>query len=60
MSRLKRLVASGMTDGQIALALGRERGAVQRKRVEMKLLPGQSAVYTAMMARINYRRMVRA
>lgn len=60
-SKLRRLNAAGMTDGEIAMELGnnRTRGQVQRKRDELKLKPGQSGVFTAMMCRINYRRMAR-
>lgn len=56
IARLKRLVASGMTDSQIGEVMGRHRGSIGLKRRELDVRPGRSAVFDAMMARINKRR----
>lgn len=54
--RLRRLVAAGLTDGQIAEMMERHPKFIGTKRGALALKPGQSAVFTAMMARINARR----
>lgn len=59
-AQLRRLVASGMTDSQIGNTMDRKRTDICKKRNELQLQPGQTPIFTAMMARINYRRMVRA
>lgn len=54
--RLRRLVAAGMTDAQIGEVMERHPEFIGCKRRAKKLQPGQSAVFTAMMARVNARR----
>lgn len=56
LSALRRLVASGLTDGQIAEHLSRDRVVVCRKRKALDLKPGQSAAMTAAFRRIRARR----
>lgn len=55
---LKRLVASGLTDDQIGARMKRHKDLIRRKRKELGLEPGQSALHTAMMARYRYRRRI--
>ena len=57
---LRRLVASGMTDAAIGEAMSRSADVIRHKRGELGLERGQSAIFTAMMARIQWRRMARA
>lgn len=47
------------SDGELAKELGRNRECVRRRRNELNLPPGQPAALTAMMARINLRRLLR-
>jgi len=56
---LRRLVASGLNDREIGERMNRQRSEICRQRAKLRLNPGQSPIFTAMMARINYRRMVR-
>lgn len=60
LSALRRLVAAGLTDGQIGEQLDRCRKLVQRKRAALSLKPGQSPKMTAMVRKIRARRLVRA
>ncbi len=59
-STLRRLVACGKTDTDIRETMNRTRTDICKKRKELHLAPGQSRIFTAMMARMHYRRMVRA
>ena len=59
LAHLRRLVASGRTDTQIGVDMVRHRDVIRQKRNELDLRPGQSPIFTAMMARINTRRMMR-
>lgn len=54
--RLRRLVAAGMTDGQIGEEMDRHPDFIRHKRNDAGLRPGQSAVMTAMLARLTVRR----
>ena len=54
--RLRRLVASGMTDGEVGERMGRHRDMIWRKRQALGLVPGVSPALTMMMARMNARR----
>ncbi len=56
--KLRRLVASGMTDGEIGEKMFRNRDVVGRKRRELSLAPGRPAGHDAAMARINLRRLL--
>lgn len=56
LARLRRLVAAGMTHGQIGADMKRDRMVVQRKCAELKLRSGYNPRIGAMMARINMRR----
>lgn len=60
LSTLRRLVASGLTDGEIGDALGRAREVVQRKRAALRLEPGQSEAMTAASWRLKARSRARA
>jgi hypothetical protein len=53
---LRRLVASGLTDGQIGEKMGRERELICRKRNLLELAPGQSRAMTVALRRIRARR----
>lgn len=55
-ARLRRLIASGMTHGQIGEDMKRNRMVIQRKCVELNLTGGYNPRIGAMMARINMRR----
>lgn len=55
-SKLRRLVASGYTDIQIGEDMNRHPDTIRAWRRELNLKPGQSPIFTAMMARINARR----
>lgn len=55
-SKLRRLVASGMTDGQIGEAMNRSRFSVNRRRNSLDLQPGVPQRYRAMVARMSLRR----
>jgi hypothetical protein len=57
---LRRLVAAGWTGARIGEALGRARETVQRKRIALRLEPGQSAAMTAAVRRLKARRMARS
>lgn len=59
-ARLRRLVAAGWTDAQIGTTMDRHPDLIRSKRKADNLRAGQSRISTAMMTRINYRRMVRA
>lgn len=54
-AELRRLVARGDSDGDIAKAMGRGRTLIVRKRAEFNLEAGVSPEETAMVARINMR-----
>lgn len=58
-AQLRRLSDAGWHDAAIADAMGRDRPFIVRKRAEHGIERGQSAGLTAMMARINMRRMLR-
>lgn len=53
---LRRLVAAGLNDHQIGALMHRHHKLIGLKRRENGLRPGQSAVFTAVMARVNARR----
>lgn len=57
LSTLRRLVAAGLTDGEIGIALGRARETVLRKRKALRLQPGQSPAMTAALRRLHARRL---
>ena len=57
---LRRLVAAGWTDARIGKELDRARETVQRKRVALRLEPGQSAAMTAAVRRLKARRRARS
>lgn len=59
LSRLRRLVASGMTDAQIGEDMGRDRCVVGRKRRELRIGPGQSIKLRTVIARIRARERAR-
>jgi hypothetical protein len=59
-AKLRRLNAAGWTDMRIGEDMDRHPDFIRAKRTNSSLQPGQSRVFTAMMARINYRRMARA
>ena len=56
-SKLRRLVAAGLTDGQIGEKLGRDRIVVCRKRNALDLKPGQTSAMTSALRRIRARKM---
>lgn len=56
LSTLRRLVALGWHDGQIAEEMDRDRVVVCRKRNELELKPGQSRAMTVALRRIRARR----
>lgn len=56
IAALRRLVASGWTDGRIARELGRSRETVQRKRSVLGLKAGQSKAMTKAVWRMAGRR----
>ena len=56
LSTLRRLVAAGLTDGQIGAALGRARETVLRQRKAQGLRPGQSLAMSVALARLHARR----
>jgi|EndMetStandDraft_6_1072998.scaffolds.fasta_scaffold1606186_2 IS30 family transposase len=55
-STLRRLVAAGLTDGEIGTALGRARETVQRQRKALRLRSGQSLAMSAALGRLHARR----
>lgn len=55
IATLRRLLAAGWTDAQIAEALGRARETVQRKRTALRLQPGQSTAMTKAVWRLKAR-----
>ena len=57
---LRRLAQAGKNDFEIGDELDRDRSVVCRKRAELRIQPGQSRLFTIMMARMSYRRTVRA
>jgi len=59
-AKLRRLNAAGWTDVRIGEDMDRHPDFIRAKRKDASLEPGQSRVFTAMMSRINYRRMARA
>jgi hypothetical protein len=56
-ARLRRLVAAGHTDGEIAAAMARHPDLVRRRRREAGLSPGQSRAATVALMRVNRRRL---
>ena len=60
IAALRRLVATGWTDARIGEELDRARETVQRKRVALRLEPGQSAAMTAAVRRLTARRLARS
>lgn len=56
---LRRLAESGMNDAEIGQRMHRDRTFIVRKRGEHGIERGQSAGMTAVMARINLRRLAR-
>ncbi len=56
LSTLRRLVASGLTDGEIGDALGRAREVVQRKRKALRLESALSREMSVALARLHARR----
>lgn len=55
-AKLRRLAASGMTDGEIGRALNRDTKCVGRKRREIGIERGMSRDLRTMLARLNMRR----
>lgn len=58
-ARLRRLVAAGCTDGEIAEAMARHPDLIRRRRREAGLAPGQSRAATIALMRVNRRRLGR-
>ena len=58
-ARLRRLVAAGCTDGEIAGAMARHPDLIRRRRREAGLAPGQSRAATVALMRVNRRRLGR-
>jgi hypothetical protein len=58
-AQLRRLVAAGMTDVQIAVDMKRHANFIQAKRKELGIAPGMSRALRDMLARINMQRMQR-
>jgi|GEM_PF-630872 len=58
-ARLRRLVAAGCTDGEIAEAMARHPDLIRRRRREAGLAPGQSRAATIVLMRVNRRRLGR-
>lgn len=58
-AELRRLAGSGMTDDQIGERMGRNAKLVCRKRRALGIEPGVKPAMSAMMARINLRRLQR-
>jgi hypothetical protein len=56
-ARLRRLVAAGHTDGEIAAAMARHPDLVRRRRRDAGLAPGQSRAATVALMRVNRRRL---
>lgn len=56
-ARLRRLVAAGCTDGEIAEAMARHPDLIRRHRREAGLAPGQSHAATVALMRVNRRRL---
>lgn len=56
-ARLRRLVAAGCTDGEIAGAMARHPDLIRRRRREAGLAPGQSRAATVALMRVNRRRL---
>lgn len=54
--RLRRLVASGLTDTQIGEDMKRHPKFIGQKRRQLEVPAGMSAALNAMMMRIRYRR----
>jgi hypothetical protein len=57
--QLIRLLKAGKTDKEIGRDMKRHERFIRAKRTALGLAPGQSRALTAMMARLNYRRMVK-
>ena len=55
-AKLRRLLAAGWTAAQIGGEMHRHKNFIRAKTRALGLKPGQSPVFTAMMARINHRR----
>lgn len=56
-ARLRRLVAAGCTDGEIAETMARHPDLIRRRRREAGLSPGQSRAATIALMRVNRRRL---
>lgn len=59
-AKLRRLVASGMTQAQIGAEMQRHEKFIQAKCSELGIEPGVPRALRAMLARVNLRRLVRA
>lgn len=59
VAALRRLVAGGCSDGEIAQRLGRPRESVRDRRHALDLEPGRNPRLTAMLARLHKRRRIR-
>lgn len=59
LAALRRLVAGGRSDAEIAALLGRPRTTVCGQRRALGLEPGRNPRLTAMMARVCKRRLAR-
>lgn len=57
-STLRRMACAGYSDAEIAAHIHRDRDVIGRKRRDMGICPGISPALTAMMARINARRLL--
>jgi hypothetical protein len=57
--QLRRLAAAGDDDSTIGRKMHRDRTFIVKKRAEHQIERGQSAGITAVMARINLRRLMR-
>ena len=55
-AKLRRLLAAGYTQAQIGNEMNRHQDVIRAKTRALNLEPGQSPLFTAMMARINARR----
>ncbi len=56
-AQLRRLVAAGCTDGEIAETMTRHPDLIRRHRREAGLAPGQSRAATVALMRVNRRRL---
>lgn len=60
ISKLRRLVASGLTDAQIGEDMDRDKEVVRRKRVCLDLEPGQISGMRYVLRKVRARQMARA